>query len=244
MIKELVLDTTFSVSFDFASAAEQAVLQQLQAGNYQLLAYKGATGPSQVSAGLPVWFSVPFGNLFDDVVISYTPQYEVYVFNQATIAANTVITMQGHSNPVGLGTALNFNQDGSFTSAGSSPAGTITLNNLRPAGTPDITVGLAGQVTINGQSQFLPFCAFTVTPLGSVEMAPVETVAMMAAQLNLQSGSVQANASAPGCSFTFDSSDSAYQLTVTPDTLAITNMPNTLPVQTLLAGQALGFLNG
>lgn len=244
MSTQLITDTTFSMSFDFTSASQEAVLQQLQEGNYTLIAYKGATGTAQVAAGLPTWFSVPFSDIFGQVLIDYTPQYKVYVFNQATIGANTVIQMQVLSNEIGLGTSLNFNEDGSFTSAGSSLAGTITLNNLRPAGTPNVTVGLAGLVNLPSGSQYLPFCAFTLTPQGSVQMTPVENVAMMAAQVNLQSGSVQANASAPGCSFTFDSSDIAYQLMVTPSTLAITNQQGTSPVTPLSAGQALGFLNG
>lgn len=243
MSNQLITDTTFTMNFDFTSASQQAVLDQLQAGDFTLLAYRGASGPSQVSAGLPTWFAVPFTNIFGVVQIAYTPQYKVYVFNQSTIAANTVIQMQVLSNEIGLGTALNFNEDGSFTSAGSSPAGSITLNNLRPAGTPNVTVGLAGLVNLPTGNEYLPFCAFTLTPQGSISMTPSENVAMMAAQLNLQSGNVQANASAPGCSFIFDSSDIAYQLMVTPSTLAITNQPGTLPVTPLSAGQALSFLN-
>jgi hypothetical protein len=243
MRTQLAADTVYSMDFDFTSASQKDVLQYLQANNYMLLAYKGATGPSQVSAGLPTWFSVPFGNIFGGVDIDYTPQYKVYVFNQATIAANTVIRMQVLSQEIGLGTALNFLPDGSFTSAGSAPAGTITLNNQRPKGTPNVTVGLAGLVNLPTGSQYLPFCAFTLTPEGSIGMAPVEKVAMMAAQVNLQSGNVQANASAPGCSFTFSSSNTTYQLMVQPSTYAITNQPNTSAVTPLSSGQALSFLN-
>jgi hypothetical protein len=240
------MSTQYTMSFDFQSQDQKDVLQQLQAGDYTLLAYKGATGEgaSQVSVGLPTWFAVPFSEIFGEVEIDYTPQYKVYVFNQATIAANTVIQMQVLSNEIGLGNSLNFNEDGSFTSAGSSPDGTITLHNLRDAGTSNITVGLAGLVNLpTGASQYLPFCAFTLTPLGSVEMMPAENIAMMAAQVSLQSGNVQANASAPGCTFTFDSSDVNYQLMVTPSTLAITNQPQTLPVTAISSGQALDFLN-
>lgn len=240
---ELTSDTVYSIDFNFTSAPQQAVLQYLQNNNYQLLAYKGATGPNQVTAGLPTWFAVPFGNIFGAVEIDYTPQYKIYVFNQATIAANTTIQMQSLSSEVGLGTALNFQPTGAFTSAGSSKPGTITLNNQRPAGTPNITVGLAGLVNLPSGTQYLPFCAFTLTPMGSITMAPTENVAMMAAQVNLQSGNVQANASAPGCSFTFDSSKITYNLMVTPSTYAITNQPGTIPVENMLSGQALGFLN-
>jgi len=233
----------YSMNFDFTSAPQLEVLQQLQDGNYTLLAYRGASGPRQIAAGLPTWFSVPFSEIFGLFDISYEPLYKVYVFNQAEVAANTVVQMQAISNEVPLGTALNFLEDGTFTSAGTSPDGTITLTNQRPAGTNNVTVGLAGQVTLPSGTQYLPFCAFTVTPLGSVRMSPTENVAMMAAQLNLQSGNVQADASAPGCSFVFNSSAVDYDLMVTPSTLAITNAPNSLPVTALTSGQALNFLN-
>jgi hypothetical protein len=240
---ELTSATTFAMNFDFNSATQQEILRYLQTNNYQLLAYKGAIGPNQVAAGLPTWFAVPFGNIFGAVGIDYTPQYKVYIFNQATIAANTTIAMQSLSAEVGLGTALNFTQNGLFTSAGSSKPGTITLHNQRPAGTPNITVGLAGLVELPSGTQYLPFCAFTLTPMGSITMEPTENVAMMAAQVNLQSGNVQANASAPGCSFTFDSSRIAYELMITPSTYAITNQPQTTPVENISSGQALSFLN-
>jgi hypothetical protein len=244
MSTAVLTDTTFSMDFDFTSSSQAAILGQLQAENFVLLAYKGATGSSQVTAGLPTWFAVPFGDLFGVVAINYTPQYKVYVFNQATIAANTVIQMEVLSDEIGLGTSLNFSQEGQFTSAGTSPAGTITLTNQRPAGTPNVTVGLAGLVNLPTGSQYLPFCAFTLTPLGSIEMAPIERVAMMAAQMNVQSGNVQANASAPGCSFAFNSSDVLYKLMVEPSTFTITSQPGGNPVTPLTSGQALSFLNG
>jgi hypothetical protein len=240
---QLTVNEPFSMSFDFTSASEKAILGELQAGKYTLLAYKGATGPSQVSAGLPTWFSVPFGSIFGRVMIDYTPQYQVYVFNQSKIAPNTVISMDVASNPILLGNALNFLADGSFTSAGTSPEGTITLKDQRPAGSPVVTVGLAGQVTLPTGTQYLPFCAFTLTPQGSIEMAPTESVALMAAQLNLVSGTVNANASAPGCSFTFNSANIAYELMVEPSTYAITNQPGTTPVNPMSSGEALSFLN-
>jgi hypothetical protein len=239
----LITATTFTMDFDFNPASQTQVLQDLQNGGFTLLAYKGAKGPSQVTTGLPTWFSVPFIDIFGAVEISYTPRYKVYVFNQATIAANTVIDMESLSVEIDLGTALNFLPDGSFTTAGSANEGTITLNDLRPAGTPDVTVGLAGRVTVPAGPQFLPFCAFTLSPQGSINMEPIETVALMAARLNLQSGNVQANASAPGCSFTFDSEDIDYKLMVEPSTFAVTNQPGASPVTALTSGTALTFLN-
>lgn len=235
--------TVYHMRFDFSSADQRAVLEKLQANHYQLIAYKGAQGPNQVSSGLPTWFSVPFGNIFGEVDISYAPKYKVYVFNQAVIAAYTTIEMQSLSDEVSLGTALNFTQAGAFTSAGSSGPGSITLTNQRPAGTPNITVGLAGLVNIPTGPQYLPFCAFTLTPLGSITMTPIEQVAIMAAQVNLQSGNVQANAAAPGATLTFSPSAINFDLMVEDSTFQITNVPGTTPVQPLSSGQSLSYLN-
>jgi hypothetical protein len=238
------MGTTYEMNFDFSTTVDQQDnLRYLQENNYQLIAYKGASGPNQLTAGLPTWFVVPFGNIFGQVAITYTPKYKVYVFNQAKIAANTTIQMQVLSDELELGSGINFNSDGSFTTAGSSDAGTITLHNLRPAGTPDITVGLAGQVTLPSGTVYLPFCAFSLTPLGSIKMMPIEQVALMAAQTNLASGNVQANAAAPGCSFCFDSGSVEYDLMVADSTYAITNQKGTKAVNSLTSGAALDFLN-
>ncbi len=235
--------TVYHMRFDFNSAEQRAVLSELQKNGYTLIAYKGAKGPNQVSAGLPTWFAIPFGNIFGEVDIQYAPKYKVYVFNQAEIAANTTIQMQSLSGEVSLGTGLNFTQDGAFTDAGSSDPGTITLHNLRPAGTPAVTVGLAGLVSTPAGAQFLPFCAFTMPPMGSIRMEPIEQVAIMAARVNLQSGNVQANAAAPGATLVFSSATVNYDLMVQPSTYQITNQPGTTPVTPLSSGQSLDYLN-
>lgn len=236
-------DTAFNMSFDFTSAEQRSVLRKLQADEYQLVAYKGASGPQQISAGLPTWFAVPFGNLFGKVDINYTPRYKVYAFNHAKIAANTTIETTLLSGEVGLGTALNFEQDGRFTSAGAADAGTITLECKRESNRPNITVGLAGLVQLPDGAKFLPFCAFTLTPKGSISMSPTENVALMAARVNLKSGNVQANAAAPGCTFTFDKGNVDYDLMVKDNTFAVTHVPGTAGVQPLGSGNALALLN-
>jgi hypothetical protein len=128
--------STYTIEFDFRSAAEKAILTDLQKGKYQLLAYKGASGPSQVTAGLPTWFAMPFTNIYGDFKVNYTPVYKVYVYNEVDISEDTVITMDALSQEVTLGTALTFQPDGSFKIA-SSPAqpGAIKLTNNRPGGT-------------------------------------------------------------------------------------------------------------
>lgn len=231
--------TIFTINFDFDSADQQAILTQLQAGGYTLLGYKGATGPNQVSAGLPTWFAEPFKEVFGGVHINYEPMYKVYVYNEASIGANTTIQMEAMSPAIPLGTAVTFDENGSFTTvANGAPAGIITVLNNRPADTTAVTVGLAAYV--NGNYQ--PFCAFTSQPLGSVSMEPIENVLLFAAQTNLVSGSVVANAAAPGCTFEFDASSINYDLLMIDNTYGITSTATGLPVTETPSGANLNQL--
>jgi hypothetical protein len=78
----------------------------------------------------------------------YEPKYKLYVTTQGNIAADTTIQMQSISTALSLGSAQTFNSDGSFVSGGVAnvPADSLGLFNNRPAGTPPLTVGLAGLV--------------------------------------------------------------------------------------------------
>ena len=237
---------TFSIGFDFQSAEQREVLKYLQANNHTLVGFKGAQGPQQVTVGVPTWFSVPFLSMFGDVTIDYRPLYKVYIYNSDNIAVQTIIKMQALSTAIELGQSLTFNSDGSFTSGGvgNVPANTIGVFNGRPAGTPAVTVGLAGLVdTPSGGSQYLPFCAFTLTPQASILMTPIEQVLLFAAQINLTSGNVQANAAAPGCRFAFTSAVQRYDLMVTPSTYQVNNRPGTPPVQEVQSGSLVSLVN-
>jgi hypothetical protein len=237
---------TFSIGFDFQSADQRDILKYLQANNYTLVGFKGAQGPQQVTVGVPTWFSVPFLSMFGDVTINYRPLYKVYVYNSADIAVQTIIKMQALSTAIELGQSLSFNSDGAFTSGGvgNVPANTIGLFNNRPANTAAVTVGLAGLVdTPSGGSQYLPFCAFTLTPQASILMTPIEQVLLFAAQTNLTSGNVQANAAAPGCRFAFTNAVQRYDLMVTPSTYQVNNRPGTPPVQEIQSGSLVSLVN-
>lgn len=234
--------TTFTIEFDFSSAAQNAVLTDLQNQNYNLLAYKGAEGPNQLTVGVPTWFSVPFKQIFGLVDIGYTPLYKLYVTDQGQIAANTVIKMQSISGELPLGNAQTFNSNGTFVSGGvdNVPADSLGLFNNRPSGSPPLTVGLAGLVRTPQGEQYLPFCAFTLNPQGSIIMKPLETILLVAAQQNLASGNVQAAVSAPGCTFSFSASTIEYDLQVLASTYAITNLPGTAPVLPVSSGSTIG----
>lgn len=230
------------MEFDFNSADQKAVLTSLQAQGYNLLAYKGAVGPNQLTTGVPTWFSVPFGSMFGLVDIDYTPQYKLYVTTQGNIAANTTIQMQSISTALPLGSAQTFNSDGSFVSGGvqNVPVDSLGLFNNRPAGTPPLTVGLAGLVNTPTGNNYLPFCAFTLNPQNSIMMKPLETILLVAAQQSLQSGNVQASVSAPGCTFSFSASAIEYDLQVLASTFAITNLPSTPSVLPVSSGSTIG----
>ncbi|MBN2737177.1 MAG: hypothetical protein JXR70_09370 [Spirochaetales bacterium] len=234
------MSTTYKINFDFTSSEQRLILDYLQQNQYQLLGYKGAKGTGQITAGVPTWFSVPFGNIFGMVDIDYQPKYKVYIFNKAKIAANTTIEMQSLSVEYGLGTSVIFNQDGSFSTGSESvPADSIRLKNNRPADTPDLTVGLAGLVNLPSGNQYLPFCAFTLPPQNSLNMTPQETICLFAARTALQSGNVQGNAAAPGCEFSFSASTIEYFLQILASTYQVTNVPGTPGVKSVASGETL-----
>ena len=227
--------TVYVIDFDFTSADQRTILSYLQVNNYSLMGYKGATGTNQISSGLPTWFAMPYAQMFGNVEIDYEPIYKVYVYNQANIATNTTIQMQCLSMEIPLGTAVQFNQDGTFSVVGSANPGTITVLNNRPAGTSNITFGLAAKV--NGS--YAPFCAFTATPQGSVSMQPNEKVCLFAAQTHTMSGTVVGSAVASGCTFQFSASNKEYDLQMIASTYGMTNVPGSSPVTQIYPGTSL-----
>lgn len=231
--------TTFKIDFDFTSADQKTILEELQAQGYTLLGYKGATGANQVTSGVPTWFSLPFTALFGQVEIDYTPKYKVYVSTQTTIDQNTVIQMAASSSPTELGSALTFDRDGSFVAGGVDnvpPASLGLFNNSMDK----VTVGLAGLVNLPGGAQaYQPFCAFTLNASGAIIMTPLDNILLVASQRDLQSGNVQATVSAPGCSFTFTNSTIEYDLQMVDKTFAITNQPNKAPVIPVSSGATI-----
>jgi len=232
--------TIFNIKFDFTSASQKDILRYLQKNGYNLYGYKGAKGPRQVTAGLPTWFAVPYINLFGHVDIAYEPLFKVYVSQQSEIGPNTTLIVSEMSEEFPLGTSLIFNADGTFTtnSANPAPPGTISLLNNRLASTPNITVGLAAKVNGN----YSPFCAFTLTPKGGLNMEPIENVCLFAAQTSLQSGSVVGQAAAPGCTFDFSATTIDYSLEMIPAIYGIKSGPGTNPVTKISAGDSLSEL--
>ena len=218
-LEAIAAGTIYNMNFDWSSAEQNAILSELQNGNYKLFGYKGATGPEQVTAGLPTWFAVDYTTMFGITNINYIPKYKVYFYNEANIGTDTTITMQALSAEVSLGTIVEFDQTGRFTTKPGAPAGTITVVNKQSSTSNTLTTGLAAYV--NGA--YAPFCAFTSRPQNSVNMAPNEKVCIFAGQTGLVSGSVNASSTAPGCTFEFNSSNIKYDLKMIANTLGITN---------------------
>lgn len=236
----------YTIDFNFTTSDQRAELNYLQTNNYSLIGFKGAEGPQQITVGVPAWFSIPFGNIFGTTTITYRPEYKVYVFNQGQIAAQTTIQMQTLSNPVPLGSALTFQQTGAFASGGVAnvPGDSIGVLNGTSSTTPTVTVGLAGLVNTAVGWQYLPFCAFTFPPAASIIMRPIEQVLLVAAQLNLTSGNVQANLTGPGAQFIFSAQTPDYPLMIQQNTNAITGVPGGPPVNLVPSGTNVSIVNG
>ncbi|UTX50748.1 hypothetical protein [Chryseobacterium sp. MA9] len=227
--------TIFSINFDFTSKYQQEILRYLQMNNYKLVGYKGASGPNQISSGVPAWFSIYYTEMFGYEEIDCEPKYKVYVYNKGVIDINTTIQMQAISAEIPLGTAVTFHQDGSFSTTTGAPAEAITVKNERGVGTSDITIGLAAAI----KGRFQPFCAFTCAPQGEVIMKPNDNIVLFAVQKGIVPGSVTCYTAGSGCNFIFSAQNDVYDLQMIPGTYGIENAPGKAPVKSILPGTLL-----
>ncbi|MCW1960770.1 hypothetical protein [Chryseobacterium viscerum] len=230
--------TLFTINFDFTSSDQQEILRELQANNYKLVGYKGASGPNQVSSGVPAWFSIYYFEMFGYEEIYCEPKYKVYVYNKGVIDINTTIQMHAISDEVPLGTAVTYHKDGSFSTTSGAPAEAITVKNEREAGTSDITIGLAAFV----EGRFQPFCAFTCAPQGEVVMEPNENIVLFADQTDATPGSVTGYTTGSGCNFAFSDQNVKYDLEMIHGTYGIGNVPGKAPVKSIPRGTSLAEL--
>ena len=228
--------TIFQINFDFTSSRQRAILEFLQEHGYQLLGFKGARGPGQVTAGIPTWFSKPFSEQFGEVSIEYKPLYKVYAYRSTPIGPNTIIKMESASAEVPLGTHVVFNQNGTFNAEpGGAPDGIITVSHNRPETSSVVTLGLAAEV----EGQYRPFCAFMSTPQSTISMEPNEKVCLFAARLNLQSGSVVGNAATPGALFEFNASRLVFNLEMIRGSYGIQSSDSDDAVREVASGKNL-----
>jgi len=230
--------TLFTINFDFTSNDQQEILRDLQANNYKLVGYKGASGPNQVSSGVPTWFSIYYYEMFGREDIYCEPKYKVYVYNKGVIDINTTIQMHAISDEIPLGTAVTFHQDGSFSATPGAPAEAITVKNERGVNTSDITIGLAAEV----EGRFQPFCAFTCAPQGEVIMEPNENIVLFAAQTGATPGSVTKCTTGSGCNFAFSAQNVKYELEMIHRNYGIRNVPGKVPVKSIPRGTSLAEL--
>ena len=124
---------------------------------FQLLAYRGASGPQPLRAGLPTWFAKSFCGLVGPIQLSCQPRYKVYVCRQTKFELGDVVRPDLLSGTLAPGATLVLDPAGRLRrSSEPAPAGSIALRNEMAAGTGAVTVGLAAP--INGE--YWPFCAF------------------------------------------------------------------------------------
>jgi len=238
---ETLNETIYKAAFDFGSLEQYQILQELQFNGYKLMGYKGASGPNQITCGLPTWFSESFTKMYGQIEIDCEPLYRVYVFEETDVRTYTTIEMQILSDEYPLGTALVLNSDGSFSvQEGSAPKGTITVLNDRPTGSKNITIGLASKIL----DQYAPFCAFNSIAQDTVCMRPNDKICLFIAQTNIAEGSMVKNLTGLGCTFEFNSSDVQYNLKMTRMPWGITHTDPEKSVNTKYPNQSLNqFLN-
>lgn len=212
MQRESHHETIYKTVFDFGSLEQYKILQELQLNGYKLMGYKGASGPNQITSGLPTWFSESFTKMYGQIEIDCEPLYRVYVYEESEIRTYTSIEMQILSDEYPLGTALILNPDGSFSvQREGTPKGTITVLNNRPIGSKNITIGLASKI----MGQYAPFCAFSSVAQDTVYMKPNDKICLFTAQTNIVAGSVVKNLTGLGCSFEFNPAEAQYDLKMT-----------------------------
>jgi len=204
-----------TMSFDFTNTAQNRIRTEAADAKKSLRGYKHAVGGTALEGGVPIWFSVPYTEMFGESIIKYDPEYTVYIDSNFTIGSDTTLSNKLQSPPVKLGDALTF-KNGVFTTAKNGKAGTITLNR-EDRSEKDFAVGLCAKV----DGKFQIFCAFTLQPENSISMEPKEEVILCSGGLD-QSGSVTANTASPGCKFPLDASHEKYDLALVARSFGVT----------------------
>ncbi|MCI5223779.1 MAG: hypothetical protein D3924_14180 [Candidatus Electrothrix sp. AR4] len=229
----MATEKTYSINFDFRNKKQKRILEYMQQRGYKLLGFKGAEGDCQ-TAGLPVWFSVPYIKMSGEVKNEYKPLYKVY-YTDSPIGTDTVIHMNALSEEIQLGTKVTLHKDGTFSTESGAPEDTVSFKNNQSVETDKITVGLAALV--NGE--YAPFCAFTVAPQQSLNMVPNEKICLFAVPTILRAGNVTGSVVSSGCLFEFDTPDTKIHLQMNPSSDGFDAVSNGLPVAEVHSGESL-----
>lgn len=188
-------ERVYTINFDFRNREQRRILEYMQQRGYKLLGFKGAEGDCR-TAGLPVWFSVPYIKMRGEVRNEYKPLYKVYYMN-SPVQPDVPIRMDALSEEIRLGARVTLHVDGTFSVEYGGPENEILFVNDRPVDTGRITAGLAALV--NGE--YSPFCAFDVGPHRSLRMKPNEKVSLFAVPTIMRTGSLADEAVSSGCLF-------------------------------------------
>ena len=200
---------SYDIEVGFTHAYQRHLLTYLCQHQFQLLAYRGASGPPPLRAGLPTWFAESFCGFVEPIRLNCQPCYKVYVSRQTEFDFGDVVQPDLVSGTLTLGTTLVLDPAGRLRrSQEPAPAGSIALRNEMAAGAGPVTVGLAAP--INGE--YRPFCAFRSEPQQEAVLTPHDEVALFAAPSLLRPGALVSHLNAPGCLLTFAAHTPFYTL--------------------------------
>ena len=205
---------SYDIAVEFTRAYQRHLLTYLCQHQFQLLAYRGASGPQPLRAGLPTWFAESFCGFVEPIRLNCQPCYKVYVSRQTEFGFGDVVQPDLVSGTLTLGTTLVLDPAGRLRrSQEPAPAGSVALRNEMAAGTGPVTVGLAAP--INGE--YRPFCAFRCDSQQEAVLTPHDEVALFAAPASLRSGTLVSHLDAPGSLLTFTNHTPFYTLTMRDD---------------------------
>ena len=205
---------SYDIEVEFTHAYQRHLLTYLCQHQFQLLAYRGASGPQPLRAGLPTWFAKSFCGLVGPIQLSCQPRYKVYVCRQTKFELGDIVQPDLVSGALAPGATLVLDPAGRLRrSSEPAPAGSIALRNEMAAGTGAVTVGLAAP--INGE--YWPFCAFRCESKQEAVLTPHDEVALFAAPASLQPGTLVSHLDAPGSLLPFTSHTPFYTLTMRDD---------------------------
>lgn len=215
---------TYTIEFDFTSSAQQAVLSALQQDGYSLLVFQSI--PSLEDAQqTPIWLLQSFNDVFGVFTLTFTPEYKAYVTQGSVLGAENahkaterVGSSFAMSNVVPLGTALVFNQNGSFTpDTRSAPANAIALRNAATAGSQSLTTGLAANI----EGIYSPFSAAPIPPSTVVVTTPISNVVLGVSQYNIEQGHMKFSSYVQGAQLDIRAGQPLYTLSIDPTTKAV-----------------------
>jgi hypothetical protein len=206
----------YTFSFNFNDNTQNDILTAAAHKDMYLRGYKYAeAGMRILPAGIPIWFTKSYGEMFGSTKLGYEDKYKVFVSTGFDSCSTTILNSELQSNIIKLGNALKL-EDGRITKIDQAVPGTITLVR-KDLSNKAIIVGLCAEV----DGAFQPFCAFSLQPQGVIHMRPKDTVILCSGP-RLECGSVTSNTVTPGCMFPLGRDVGNYELAIMPLSFGVT----------------------